>query len=119
MKEALIYLAAVTAAEFITVAFRPLWGIAFHIAILVVVVSRSALANGQTRQHLLLSLALVPLVRIISLAIPLVNIPRIWWYPVIYMPLLASAIVVTRVAGMKAKDVGLTLKLTPIQFAIA
>ena len=75
MKEAIIYLLAVTAAEVITVFVQPVWGIVCHAVVLVVVVTHSALASNYCYRHLVLSLALVPLVRIISFGMPLVNIP--------------------------------------------
>ncbi len=107
MKEAIIYLLAITTAEAVTVFVQPVWGIACHAVVLVAVVVHSALASDSRYQHLVLSLALVPLVRIISLSMPLVNIPQIWWYPIIYAPLLAAAIMVVLVSP------GRKLALTP------
>ncbi len=122
MKEAIVYLLAITAAEVVTVIVYPLWGIVCHIIILAAVLMHSAI--GLTNYHhrqLVLSLALVPLVRIISLSMPLANIPQAYWYPVIYIPLIVAAVVVTRILGYKAGDVGLNLKfrLLPIQLAVA
>ena len=119
MKEAIIYLLAITAAEAVTVFVQPVWGIVCHAIVLVAVVMHSALASDYRYRHLLLSLALVPLVRIISLCMPLVNIPQIWWYPIIYAPLLVAAIVVVRILGLRAREVGLNFRLFPIQLAVA
>ena len=79
----------------------------------------SALASDYRYRHLVLSLALVPLVRIISLSLPLVNIPQIWWCPIIYAPLLAAAIVVVRILGHRAGEIGLNFRSFPIQLAVA
>jgi len=119
MKEALAYLLAITVAEIITVTIEPVWGIACHIIVLVAVLLHSALTSKQTHQHLLLSLALVPLVRIISLSMPLANIPQIWWYPIIYAPLLVAAFQVARLLGYRLEQIGLSFKQIPIQLAIA
>ncbi len=118
MKEAIIYLLAIAAAEAVTVFVQPLWGIVCHAMVLVAVVVHSALASDYRYRHLLLSLALVPLVRIISLSLPLVNIPQIWWYPIIYVPLLAAAIVVVRILGLRAREVGLSVSSFPVQLAV-
>ena len=91
MKEAIIYLVAITAAELINVTIGPVWGIVCHITVLAAVILNSALVNHPTLQRLLLSLAPIPLVRIISLSMPLANIPQVWWYPIIYIPLLMAA----------------------------
>lgn len=104
MKEALVYLLAITIAEVVTVTIQPLWGIACHIALLVALILHSALVSRQTHRQLLLSLALVPLVRIISLSMPLANIPQVWWYPIIYAPLLVAAIVVVRILDLSPED---------------
>lgn len=114
----IIYLLVITAAETVTVFFDPLWGILSHLAILVALILQSALAGEHPHRQLILSLALVPLVRVMSLSMPLSGIPQIWWYPIIYAPLVVAAIIVMRLIGYKAKDVGLTVRLLPIQLAI-
>ncbi len=119
MKEAIIYLLAITAAETVTVFIQPVWGIVCHAIVLVAVVMHSALASDYRYRQLILSLALVPLVRIISLCMPLVNIPQIWWYPIIYAPLLVAAIVVVRILGHSLGEVGLNFKRIPLQLAVA
>ena len=118
MKEAIIYLLAITTAEAVTVFVQPVWGMVCHAIALVAVVMHSALASDDRYRHLILSLALVPLVRIISLCMPLVNIPQIWWYPIIYVPLLAAAIVVVRILGHRAKEVGISFSSLPVQLAV-
>jgi len=118
MKEAIIYLLAITAAEAVTVFVQPVWGIACHAIVLVAVVMHSALASDSRYRHLVLSLALVPLVRIISLGMPLVNIPQIWRYPIIYVPLLAAAVVVMRILGHRAREIGLNFSSFPVQLAV-
>ena len=50
---------------------------------------------------------------------PLVNIPPLWWYPLIYGPLLAAALVTTFIAGYKITDIGLNFKAFSVQFAVA
>ena len=121
MKEAIIYLLAISLAETVTVFTRPVLGVVCHIMILVAVLLRPAtgLAPKHQYQQLVLSLALVPLVRIISLSMPLLNIPQVWWYPLIYIPLLVATIVVVRILSLKANDVGLNFRLLPIQLVVA
>ncbi len=101
------YLVAIIIAEVIAVFFNPLWGIIGHIIILAVTILHSSLASEQPRQRLFLSLALVPLVRIISWSMPLGNIPQVWWYPIIYGPLAVAVVVLMRAVGYRARDLGL------------
>ncbi len=123
MKEAIIYLLAITAAEVVTVFVQPVWGIVFHAIVLVSVVVHSALASDYNSRNLVLSLALVPLVRIISLSMPLEDVPQMWWYLIIYVPLLVAAIVVMRILGLRAKEIGFSLNFSfsslLVQLAVA
>ena len=119
MKEALIYFLAITISEVITVTIAPLWGIVCHIIVLVALILHSVLVGRQTLQRLLISLALVPLIRVVSLSVPLANIPRTWWYPIIYTPLLIAALEVVRITGYSLKQIGLTLKKVPVQLLVA
>jgi membrane protease YdiL (CAAX protease family) len=119
VKEAIIYLLAITAAEIITVAIKPVWGIVFHILILVVLLLHAALVSKDTLQKFLLSLALVPLIRVISLSVPLASIPQVWWYPIVYAPLLVAAFVVARLCGYRREQIGLAFKRIGIQLAVA
>lgn len=119
MKEALVYLLAITITEVITAIIQPVLGLVCHIIILAAVILHAALSRGQPQQHLLLSLALVPLTRIISLSMPLATIPTIWWFPIIYAPLLVVAVMVMRILNLRAEHVGLSFKLLPVQLAVA
>ncbi|MFC1993437.1 lysostaphin resistance A-like protein [Chloroflexota bacterium] len=117
-RAAIIYLLAITVAEVVTTFFAPVLGMIGHIVIVVVLMMHSALASGHPHRELLLSLCLVPLVRIISLSMPLGNIPQIWWYLVIYAPLLAASIVIMRALGYSAEQIGLSFKRLRIQMLV-
>ena len=115
MIEALIYLLAITTAEVVTVGIHPIWGLLCHTLIFVGILVHVSLSP----RKLIMSLALVPLVRIISLSMPLSSIPQIWWYPIIYVPLLLAAIIAARIMDYRLEDVGVTIKLFPVQLVIA
>ncbi len=117
---ALVYLLAITLAELVTVITQTLvlWGIISYAVILAALILHSALAKDSTYRQFLLSLALVPLVRILSLSLPLANIPRLWWEPIIYLPLLIAATQVVRILGWKLGEVGLNIKMPLVQIAV-
>jgi hypothetical protein len=94
MIEALVYLLAIAAAEVITAFIVTPWGIVCYIAILATIIVRSALGKSYLCQQLILPLALVPLLRITSLTIAEMNLPHLWLYPTIYVPLLLAAVAV-------------------------
>ncbi len=126
MIRALIYLLAITFAEAIVILLEPaiglvsssVIGIACHVLILFAVIIDAALINRQYNQKLVLSLAIVPLIRIISLSLPLADIPQIWQYPVIYIPLLVAAVVLARILDLKPGDIGIRFGFLPLQLII-
>jgi len=126
MIRALIYLLAITIAEAIVILLEPVTGIvtasiigiACHIIILVVAIIDAALINKYFYERLVLSLSLIPLIRIISLSLPLADISRIWQFPIIYLPLLAAVIVLIRLLDYKPKDIGIRFGFLPVQLMI-
>ena len=119
MIEAIIYLLVIAAVEVVTFFLHPLWGIVGHIVILVTVIVHSARINDRIRQQLVLSLALVPLIRVMDLSMPLIQLAPMWRFPTIYAPLLVASVVVVRVLGYEKGEVGLNFKSLPIQLGVA
>jgi len=118
MLSALIYLLLITAAELVTVVLHPLLGLGLYICLLFSIIVQVARTNRFHPDRLILALSLVALIRIISLAMPLGNIPQIWWYPVIYLPLLIGAVIVARILEYTFKDIGLSWGKIPVQILI-
>ncbi len=126
MKRALFYLLAITVAEMIVVLLEPaidivtssLVGITCHIIILIVVIIDASLISKYLFERLVLSLAIIPIIRIVSLSLPLTGISHIWQFPIIYLPLLASAIVLIRLLNLKAQDIGMNCGFIPVQLMI-
>lgn len=126
MKRALAYLLAITLAEVVTVILQPVWGMLAYIIVMLTLVVHSALARRTVYHRLLLSLALVPLIRIVSLAMPLDQIfakwdwlPRVWQYPIIYIPLLVATVQVVRLLGYRWSEIGFQMKRLSVQMVIA
>lgn len=140
----LIYLAALAGAEAVTALVGPVWGIIFHFAILfLLIVSSSAGGEHGIRIYLLrwrnesitlrdpyavdqghshrlfLALGLAPLIRIVSLAMPLAEFSQIYWYLIIAIPLLAGIFAVIVTLDLRPRDIGLTADALPIQGLVA
>ena len=113
-----LYFTAILSAELLTVYLQPLVGVACHSMIFVVLLTQSAFVTESQQRNLMLALGLVPLIRIVSLSLPLVQLPQIYWYPIIYAPLLAATIVVMRIVGLKTDDVGLVRRDWPFQILV-
>jgi membrane protease YdiL (CAAX protease family) len=114
-----VYLCAITLAELLTT-FLPVveMGLVFHGAVLVTLVVHSALVVSRREQRILLTLAFAPLIRMVSLSIPLTNLPQIYWYMIIGTPLFLAAFLVTKYAAFGNQEIGLTLRRWRFQLLI-
>ena len=119
MISVLIFLPAIAVAEAITVYVHPVWGISCHVVVFISLIIYSAVLQDRTTQRIVLSLSLAPLVRIISLSIPLGKIPEIWRYPIIYVPLLTAALIALRLLHMGRREIGISTGFIPTQLGIA
>jgi uncharacterized protein len=115
---ALIYLLALVLAELLMVV--PGAGMAMHGLILVALLLHSALVYRRLQHRFLLCLALVPLTRVLSLALPLANFPFVFWYVLVGTPLLIATYLTARVSGLNRSMFGLQLPLRalPVQLLI-
>ena len=107
----LAYLAGLTAAELLTTLSNPQIGLMVHGILLVLLIIHSTLFSRRSEQKLLITLTLAPLIRLMSLSVPLLNFPVTYWYAVIGAPLLLAAFLVLRLTGFKAKDIGLNMRV--------
>ncbi|MDP2744324.1 MAG: CPBP family intramembrane metalloprotease, partial [Dehalococcoidia bacterium] len=118
MKTAILYLAAITAAELIVSLVHPLWGIIFHVFILMGLIYHSSISTTSPAHRLYMALALAPLIRIFSLSLPLVNFPQIYWYAIVAVPVLASVFIVMRKLSLRPAEIGIRAGSLPYQLLI-
>jgi membrane protease YdiL (CAAX protease family) len=116
---ALAYLALIALAELVTTFVEPRWGLIFHGGLLVILLVHSALAWDRPYHRLLLGLVLAPVIRMLSLALPLLDFPIIYWYLIISIPLFVATALAARVLGYSRQQIGLTLRKVPVQLLIA
>lgn len=114
-----LYAAAIAAGEIVTAYYNPLYGISWQVVLLVVLLVHAALSYKQTINLFYLALSLAPLIRIMSLSIPLIGVPPMYWYLIISLPLFAAAAYVSKFAGFKPGDVGLVVGNLPLQLLVA
>ena len=111
------FLIVLVFAEVVTSFVDPGYGLFFHSLILISLLTLSSLKHGENpSSKFYLSLALAPLIRIISLSVPLTNFPRYSWYIVVNIPVLVATLAMMRVKGIGLKDAGIIFK-KPIEVA--
>jgi membrane protease YdiL (CAAX protease family) len=103
------YLSLVGAAELVTSVVNPVAGLVLHLFVMTVLLIHSALGRTMEERRLALSLTLAPLIRLLSLAMPLVNFPQIAWYPIVSIPLLAATWIIVRQTGVPGWAMGLRI----------
>jgi membrane protease YdiL (CAAX protease family) len=114
------YMLVITIAEAATTFLNPRLGLVIHGLLLVLILLHTGLGASTGQRKFLLALALAPLIRLMSLSMPLLQFDFMFWYMIIGLPLLISAIVVYRLSGYKPGQVGLGLgKNLPLQLAVA
>jgi membrane protease YdiL (CAAX protease family) len=115
----IVYLCAITLAELLTTILPVLEiGLTFHGLILIALVVHSALVVSRREQRLLLTLAFAPLIRMVSLSIPLSRLPQIYWYMIIGVPLFLAAFLVMKYAAFGYQEIGLTWRRWRLQLLI-
>jgi LysM repeat protein len=114
-----LYVIAVTTAELATALTDARWGLSMHITILAALLAHASLAGNLAYQRLFLALALAPLIRILSLTMPLEDVDLVYWYAIVGAPLMLTAAVVAANLGLSRQDIGLTLRALPLQGLIA
>lgn len=115
----IVYLGALAGAEAVSVLLAPTWGIIFYFAILFTMVYSFAVIGEHGSQRLLLALGLAPLIRIVSLSMPLTEFSQIYWYLLTSIPVLAGVIAVIKTLGLRPSEVGLMVRAIPLQILVA
>jgi hypothetical protein len=93
-------------------------GVIMHGLILVVLILHATLFAQRGLQRFLITLTMAPLIRVMSLTIPLLSFPIVYWYAIIGAPLLLAAFLVLRFTGFTATRVGLNLRALPWQLVV-
>ena len=102
------YLVSVVCAEGSTL-FSPVFGLASHTAILLALLAAFATIKTSAFSGLLLVLTIVPLIRILSLSMPLAHFAYIMWFLLTSLPIFAAVFACMIIQKLSLKDVGITL----------
>ncbi|MGB3904770.1 MAG: CPBP family intramembrane glutamic endopeptidase [Anaerolineae bacterium] len=108
LRVGLLYLAAVTAAELLTTLVEPRLGLIFHGLLLIVLLVHTARSWEDSSRDLLLTLTFAPLIRMLSLSLPLGSFPLVYWYLITSIPLFVSVVITMRTLGFSWQLVGIT-----------
>jgi len=98
------YIIAITIAELVTTYSNPNVGIAFHAIIAVILLLHWSYASQYGNFDILIALLSAPMIRLLSLALPLFMIPIKYWYLAVSIPLYIAAFIIMRTLGYSFKS---------------
>lgn len=113
-----IYLLNLTIAELLTTLIAPRAGMIAHAVIFVLLLLHATLGSHGAQSKFLLTLSLAPLIRVLSLALPLTEFPVSYWYVVVGAPLFLATYLTARQAHLTRRMVGLQITYLPWQIVI-
>ena len=114
-------LAALALAEVVTALGDARYGVAGHTALLALFLAAGVLGHDERRQALFLCMTAGPLIRIVSLGMPLAGFPPPYWYLLSSIPLFLSAFIVIRLLDISPRSLGLRLparRVLPVELAV-
>jgi uncharacterized protein len=99
---------AILAAELLT-RLNPVAGMILHATVFSMLLALAATSTTLSKERFALGLALVPLIRTVSLAIPASSFDQTVWYIVTAIPLFASSVAVVQATSLNRGDLNLRL----------
>jgi membrane protease YdiL (CAAX protease family) len=115
---ALVYLVALTIAEVLTTLIEPRVGMFLHGLIFIALLAHANFLPRGRQRSFLLALSLAPLIRLVSLSMPLPDFPFVYWYLIVGAPLVIAAIFAMRLTKINTGMVGLKWHKLPWQLVV-
>lgn len=102
----LLYLGAFIGAELLAVGGNPILGLFVHALLLTALLVQGVLSKGKTAD-LYVALSVIPLIRLLSLSMPVWLTERTGWFALINAPLIIATVVALYTLGYRWRDVGI------------
>lgn len=112
----LFYLAWLVAAELLASGIDVTAGLWLHAALLVSLTVHAAL--GDETAQLYTAMSVLPLIRILSLAMPVWLTAEVHWFALINVPLILGALIAARTLRYSRRELGLRWGVLPVQLLI-
>jgi membrane protease YdiL (CAAX protease family) len=115
----IVYFIAISAAEISVTYVNMQMGLVLEMVILFALLIHSSFHESYNFSTLLRSMMALPMIRIIGLSIPIMQIQPLYWFPIIAVPLFAASYTLIRAQKLTRKKIGLVLGNIPLQLTIA
>jgi membrane protease YdiL (CAAX protease family) len=114
----LVYLQLITLAEVLTTLRASSIGLAIHSLTLLALLIHGALEDSLRYRRIYLTVSLAPLMRVLSLSLPLAGRPLVEWYFWIGVLVFIGIIITAGITNISAVRIGLRIGNLPAQLAI-
>jgi membrane protease YdiL (CAAX protease family)/DNA-binding XRE family transcriptional regulator len=101
-----------------TAVASPQLGLMMHALLLVTFTIHGAIGQRTSLGAFALALTHAPLIRLLSLSMPLLSFPQMAWYPLVSIPLLIALWLIVRQIGISRQALGLRLGYLPLQLML-
>lgn len=116
---AVVYLAGLALAEAITTLIEARFGMIMHGLVLAALFLHASIWANFTQRRFLLCLSMAPMIRLVSLALPLMEFPFVYWYMIVGLPLFLAAYLAVRASRLNRGMLNLSYRSWPLQLLIA
>ncbi|MTK64294.1 MAG: tetratricopeptide repeat protein [Methanobacterium sp.] len=116
---AVAYVFALILAEVTVTYVNKETGLVIEALILIALLVNSSFSVSYNYGVMLRSMMALPMIRIIGLSIPLMQIQPLYWFPIIALPLFAAAYTIMKNQGLTRQHIGLIWGNKKVQFLIA
>ena len=115
----IVYFIAIATAEIFVSYINMQAGLTLEVVIIFALLVHSSLHESYNFSTLLRSMMVLPIIRIIGLTIPLMQMPTLYWFPIVAVPLFGASFSLIRTQKLNRKKIGLVLGNIPLQLAVA
>jgi membrane protease YdiL (CAAX protease family) len=115
----IFYLIFLLVSELITTYGNFEVGLLAHVILIVLIIINSALTDSVSFSNLLRAMIILPIIRIIGISIPALQIQPLFWYILVSIPIFAAALIMIKNQSLSRESIGLILGKLPLQFLVA
>ncbi len=112
------YILILIFSELVTTYYMTSWGIILHVILITALVINSTLTKSVKFSYLLQAMILLPLIRIMSLSIPVMELEPLYWLILMSVPVLVAVWMLMQSQCLSKKMVGLNTRNLPLQLLV-
>lgn len=94
-------------------------GLLAHVILIVLIIINSSITDSASFSNLLRAMIILPIIRIIGISIPALQIQPLFWYVLVSIPIFAAVVIMIKNQNLSRESIGLISGKLPLQFMVA